>query len=175
MTTPTPTPWFCLKTKPRQEAVAVRNLQSIGGIQIVFPRVRRTRRGHHENKLVIEPLFPGYLFASFNPSEVQTSVRGCRGVQQLVSRGNEAVLVDPSVISELQALGPEAIVTLVDEALEVGTKVRVIRGIFEGTEGEVLRLQNPQARIAVLLNLLGSDQPVMMPVADIEALKSKNS
>ncbi|NBY42694.1 MAG: hypothetical protein EBQ49_05305 [Verrucomicrobia bacterium] len=47
--------WFCLKSKPRQEAVAVRNLKAVGEIEIFFPRIRRTRRGHEKNKEVIEP------------------------------------------------------------------------------------------------------------------------
>jgi transcriptional antiterminator RfaH len=159
--------WFCLKSKPRQEAVAVRNLRAVGEIEIFFPRIRRTRRGHEKNKEVIEPLFPGYIFVKFNPEDSQGTVKSTRGVLHLVSKGGKAVDVDNKVIDELKALGPEGILSILDEELKVGAKIKVIRGIFAGSEGEVLKLATPQKRIAVLLTLLGAQQSVEMPMDDV--------
>lgn len=166
--------WFCLKAKPRQEAVAVSNLRSIGVTELVFPRVRRTRRGHAKNKVVVEPLFPGYVFARFDPAEHQSTIRSTRGVLHLVSREGRPVDVEQAVIDELNALGPEAVLSLLDEEIKVGAKARVIRGIFAGSEGEVIRLASPQQRIALLLSILGSDQPVELPLADVEALPDES-
>ena len=160
--------WFCVKSKPRQEAVAVRNLRALGDVEVVFPRLRRTRRGHDQNKVVVEPLFPGYVFLRFDAAELQTSVRGTRGVLHLVSMAGRAVEVAAKVIDDLRALGPDATLTLLDEAPQVGGKVRVIRGIFAGAEGEVLRLHEPQKRIAILLELLGSEKPVELSSDDVE-------
>jgi len=159
--------WFCLKSKPRQEAVAVRNLKAVGEIEVFFPRIRRTRRGHEKNKEVIEPLFPGYIFVKFNPEDSQGSVKSTRGVLHLVSKGGKAVDVDNKVIDELKALGPEGILSMLDEELKVGAKIKVIRGIFAGSEGEVIKLATPQRRIAVLLTLLGAQQSVEMPMDDV--------
>jgi len=159
--------WFCLKSKPRQEAVAVRNLKAVGEIEVFFPRIRRTRRGHEKNKEVIEPLFPGYIFVKFNPEDSQGAVKSTRGVLHLVSKGGKAVDVDNKVIDELKALGPEGILSMLDEELKVGAKIKVIRGIFAGSEGEVIKLATPQKRIAVLLTLLGAQQSVEMPVDDV--------
>ncbi len=159
--------WFCLKSKPRQEAVAVRNLKAVGEIEIFFPRIRRTRRGHEKNKEVIEPLFPGYIFVKFNPEDSQGTVKSTRGVLHLVSKGGKAVDVENKVIEELKALGPEGILSMLDEELKVGAKIKVIRGIFAGSEGEVLKLATPQKRIAVLLTLLGAQQSVEMPMDDV--------
>jgi transcriptional antiterminator RfaH len=159
--------WFCLKSKPRQEAVAVRNLKAVGDIDIFFPRIRRTRRGHEKNKEVIEPLFPGYIFVKFNPEDSQGTVKSTRGVLHLVSKNGKAVDVDHKVIDELKALGPDGILSMLDEELKVGAKIKVIRGIFAGSEGEVLKLATPQKRIAVLLTLLGAQQSVEMPIDDV--------
>lgn len=159
--------WFCLKSKPRQEAVAVRNLKAVGDIDIFFPRIRRTRRGHEKNKEVIEPLFPGYVFVKFNPEDSQGTVKSTRGVLHLVSKNGKAVDVDHKVIDELKALGPDGILSMLDEELKVGAKIKVIRGIFAGSEGEVLKLATPQKRIAVLLTLLGAQQSVEMPMDDV--------
>jgi len=159
--------WFCLKSKPRQEAVAVRNLKAVGDIDIFFPRIRRTRRGHEKNKEVIEPLFPGYIFVKFNPEDSQGTVKSTRGVLHLVSKNGKAVDVDHKVIDELKALGPDGILSMLDEELKVGAQIKVIRGIFAGSEGEVLKLATPQKRIAVLLTLLGAQQSVEMPMDDV--------
>ena len=159
--------WFCLKSKPRQEAVAVRNLKAVGEIEVFFPRIRRTRRGHEKNKEVIEPLFPGYIFVKFKPEDSQGSVKSTRGVLHLVSKGGKAVDVDNKVIDELKALGPEGILSMLDEELKVGAKIKVIRGIFAGSEGEVIKLATPQKRIAVLLTLLGAQQSVEMTMDDV--------
>lgn len=159
--------WFCLKSKPRQEAVAVRNLKAVGDIDIFFPRIRRTRRGHEKNKEVIEPLFPGYIFVKFNPEDSQGTVKSTRGVLHLVSKNGKAVDVDHKVIDDLKALGPDGILSMLGEELKVGAKIKVIRGIFAGSEGEVLKLATPQKRIAVLLTLLGAQQSVEMPMDDV--------
>jgi len=166
--------WFCLKAKPRQEAVAAQNLRSVGVDEIVFPRLRRTRRGHDKNKIVIEPLFPGYLFARFDPTEFQSTIRSTRGVLHLVSRAGRPVDVEQAVIDELNALGPAAILSILDEQLKIGAKARVIRGIFTGSEGEIIRLATPEKRIALLLSILGSDQPVELPLDDVEGLPDEN-
>lgn len=163
-------PWFCIKAKPRQEAVAVRNLRAVGEIEILFPRVRRTRRGHEKNREVVEPLFPGYIFVKFNPEEYHGSVRSTRGVLHLVTQGGQAVDVPSKVIDELKALGPDGILSLLDAELKVGTKVRIIRGIFSGSEGEVLKLATPQKRIAILMSLLGAEQAVDLAVDDIQEI-----
>ena len=159
--------WFCLKSKPRQEAVAVRNLKSVGEIEVFFPRLRRTRRGHEKNKEVIEPLFPGYVFLKFNPEDLHGTVKSTRGVLHLVSKNGKAVEVDHKVIEELIGLGPDGILSMLDEELKVGAKIKVIRGIFAGSEGEVIKLATPQKRIAVLLTLLGAPQSVEMPMDDV--------
>ena len=53
--------------------------------------------------------------------------------------------------------------------------MRIVRGIFAGSEGEVLRLETPQKRIAVLLSLLGSDQPVELSSEDVEGLPNEDA
>ena len=88
----------------------------------------------------------------------------------LVSRAGRPVDVEQAVIDELNALGPEAILSILDEQLKIGAKARVIRGIFTGSEGEIIRLATPEKRIALLLSILGSDQPVELPLDDVEGL-----
>ena len=105
------------------------------GVEVVFPRVKRIKRTEHGKKTVIEPLFPGYLFASFAPNELSGPVNHTRGVLHLVRRDSKPVAVEHGVITELRALGPEAVLSLELAALMVGDKVRIVRGVFAGAEG----------------------------------------
>lgn len=168
MSETTPHGWYCVRCKPRQESVAAGQLATLEGVELVFPRVRRTKRTEHGKKVVTEPLFPGYLFAAFSPEELQGPVNHTRGVLHLVRRDGKPVAVTTGVIDELRALGPDAVLTLEQAALTVGAKVRIVRGVFAGTEGEVLRLHPPAKRIAVLLQLLGAEQSVDIAEDDIE-------
>lgn len=160
--------WFCVRCKPRQEAVAAGQLATLEGVELVFPRVRRIKRSEHGRKIVTEPLFPGYLFAAFAPEDLQGPVNHTRGVLHLVRRDGKPVSVDGSIITELRALGPDAILSLEEAALAVGSKVRIVRGVFAGAEGEVVRLHPPAKRVAVLLQMLGAEQSVELPEDDIE-------
>lgn len=168
MSDPAERGWFCVRCKPRQEAVAAGQLAGLDGVELVFPRVRRTKRTERGRKVVTEPLFPGYLFAAFAPEELQGPVNHTRGVLHLVRRDGKPVPVDPKVIRELRELGPEAVLSLEQAVLAVGSKVRIVRGVFAGAEGEVVRLQPPARRVAVLLQLLGADQAVEMGEDDLE-------
>lgn len=164
--------WFCVRCKPRQEGVAAGQLATLEGVELVFPRVRRIKRTEHGKRTVTEPLFPGYLFAAFAPEDLQGPVNHTRGVLHLVRRDGKPVAVDSSVITELRDLGPDAILSLEQAALAVGSKVRIVRGIFAGAEGEVVRLHSPAKRIAVLLQMLGAEQSVELPEDDIEGAVS---
>ncbi|MFN7340133.1 MAG: transcription termination/antitermination protein NusG [Opitutia bacterium] len=160
-------PWFCVRCKPRQERVAAGQLASLEGLELLFPRARRRRAGRSGAREVVEPLFPGYLFASFDPAELASQVGHCRGVLQLVRKAGKAVDVEPKVIAELRALGDGGVIDAMDPLPLPGQKVKVLRGLFLGEEGEVVRLAEPSRRVKVLLQLLGADHVVELPADDV--------
>jgi transcriptional antiterminator RfaH len=159
--------WFCVRCKPRQERVAAGQLASLGGVELLFPRARRRRAGKTGARDVVEALFPGYLFAAFDPAELGSQVGHCRGVLHLVRKAGKAVDVEPKVIAEIRALGTDGVVDATDPLPLPGQKVRVLRGLFLGEEGEVVRLAEPARRVKVLLELLGADQVVELSADDV--------
>jgi transcriptional antiterminator RfaH len=159
--------WFCVRCKPRQERVAAGQLATLEGLELVFPRVRRRRAGKDGSREVTEPLFPGYLFASFDPAELGGAVGNTRGVLHLVRKSGKAVDVETKVITELRALGPDGILQAIDPLPLPGQRVRVLSGLFIGEQGEVVRLAEPSRRIQVLLQLLGADHVVEVSVDEV--------
>ena len=57
--------WYLLTTKPRQEYIAVENLER-QGYQIFLPLLQSRKRRGTEMRAVIEPMFPRYLFIYLN-------------------------------------------------------------------------------------------------------------
>ena len=76
--------WYLLYAKPRQEKIAVENLQR-QNYAVYFPQVSmwRTRRGVRQK--VVEPLFPRYLFIHLDShTDNWAPIRSTLGVMSLV-------------------------------------------------------------------------------------------
>ena len=97
--------WYLIHSKPRQEALALDNLQR-QGYECYLPliSVEKLRR-----KLLVpadEPLFPRYFFIRLDASQQGKSwnpIRYTTGVSRLVSFGNVPAKVDDALVSAIQA------------------------------------------------------------------------
>src|SRR5687768_2875491 len=60
-----PVAWFCLRSQPRHEHIAARQLAQMSDVEVFNPRIRFARPTRHGPAWVTESLFPNYLFARF--------------------------------------------------------------------------------------------------------------
>jgi transcriptional antiterminator RfaH len=127
--------WFAVLTKPYQEDTADLQLrrQEFG---VYLPKIKIGRRvGSHGWREVIEPLFPRYLFARFDPTlKSAAPIRSTRGVCGLVhfGRSDPAVVPDP-VIEALRARENSSGLHVDRSArLAKGDKVELLQGPFRG-------------------------------------------
>src|SRR5690349_23061473 len=75
--------WFAVNTQPFAEARAQRNLEN-QGFRTFMPRRRKMLRHARKLTTVEAPLFPRYLFISFDPRRDQwRKVNGTFGVSHL--------------------------------------------------------------------------------------------
>ena len=162
-------PWFCIRAQPKRESLAANQLATLPGVRVFFPRVKFFRRGKDGPVAAQEALFPGYLFASFDFEESGKQVGYTRGVARIVRRTNlEPVEVPERVMRGLFELAPEGLVRVGEPEFKVGDAVRVVSGVFAGTETTVVRLLPGARRVAVLLSLLGQEQEVLLEPKDID-------
>lgn len=155
-----PTPaahWYAVYTKPRQEAVALQNLER-QGFRCLLPRaVNPYQRLSTRRAPRVEPLFPRYLFLNA-VCEVQNmaTVRSTRGVVGLVRAGFELLRVPPGIIRALQARQDPAtgLVRLEPVPAQPGDRVRVFDGPLAGVEG-IFEARTGEQRARVLMELLG--------------------
>ena len=148
--------WFAVYAKPRQEQIALLNLER-QGFHCFLPMAENPYQRRTDKNPRHEPLFPRYLFLNAIP-EIQNlaTVRSTRGVVGLVRMGFQLVLVPERIIQGLQArMHPDTgLIKLDPVVLEEGDSVRVFDGPFAGARG-ILKERCGESRSMLLLNILG--------------------
>ena len=160
-------PWFCLRAQPRREGIAAAHLPTLDGVRVFYPRVRYLRKTRRGPVRSVVALFPGYLFAQFDP-QLAKQVAYTQGVARIVRRGEELAEVPLAVMTDLFAMAPQGIVGLEEPEFKVGQTIRVIGGVFLGTETKIVRLAPAKQRVAILLEFLGQTQEVEIPLELID-------
>ena len=159
--------WFVVAAKPRQEAVALQNLER-QGYEAFLPQIklRKRRRGRWQE--VLEPLFPGYLFVALAAGvDDAAPIRSTVGCVGLVRFGQRQVPLPDEFVMPLMSLGVN--VSVAQELFTKGEQVRLERGPFAGLLA-VFDLPKGDDRAQVLLEVLGKARPLTVPVDDLSRL-----
>lgn len=162
-----PSFWYVAQTKPRQEHIALVNLER-QGFTVSLPTIPRIKRSP---KLPpTEVLFPGYIF--FAPSSQAQSiapVRSTLGVSRLVVFGQQIAMLSASVFADIlkfiedRSQAPGGLTAHINR-LQKGVAVRITDGPFVGLEGLVSKVASD--RVMVLLEIMGKTQNLAFaPVA----------
>src|SRR5262245_30749217 len=76
--------WFAIQARVGAEAMAEANLRALP-IETLLPLVRRPlRHATRASRMVLRPLFPGYLFARFCVATSLRAVKYSHGVSRVV-------------------------------------------------------------------------------------------
>jgi len=127
--------WFPVLTRYRFEKRVTASLERLG-IQTFLPLLRETHRWSDRHKIILSPLFPGYVFACFcwTPRE-QMRVLHTQGVIRFVSFGPEVLIVPAKQIEDLQKLLANQVPCTLHAFLKAGRRVRIRGGCLDGLEG----------------------------------------
>lgn len=189
--------WYCLRARPKQEAIAAGGLQRLEPpLQEVFcPRVRfqrprRARAGYGKDSgwsWVTEAMFPGYLFARFDVETRGREVHHARGVAGIVKLGQRAQPVPAAVMAALRAgvadlgerggegengegdLDPSVATITVAPAPEPGREVLVVDGVMGGLRAMVTHYMPARQRVRVLLEFLGREMETELAASRVVA------
>lgn len=152
--------WFCIKCKPRQESTAKRSILRDIGAEVFCPMIRFERARRSGRVRVTEAMFPGYLFARFNYRATHRHLGACHGVSHIVKFGGTAAIVGEDIIQALREEVVDEEMVEIPTHIEVGSEVQVLQGAFSGIKAIVTQVLPAQARIKVLLELLGMEREV---------------
>jgi transcriptional antiterminator RfaH len=164
--------WFCLRSQRKSEHIAAANLAKIPDIEVVNPQIRFRRSTSRGPAWVTEAMFPSYLFARFNWNRKLDTVRHTFGVAAVVHFGMFWPIVPDGVVDELRTLIGEEGIRTIEQTVEVGEEIEVATGSFEGFRGIVARVMPAKDRVAVLLDFLGRQTSVELPISGI--IRSNN-
>ena len=159
--------WYAIHTRRHHENV-VTEMLGAKGIESYLPMLEEHRRWTHRTKVLKVPLFPNYVFASFD-TDKRINVSSIKGVVQILGTHS-----GPSPIPNAQI---EAIRIMVESKLKKdlypflveGTDVRVKRGPLKGQEGVLLRKGHVH-RFVVCLPVLGQSIGIEINASSLEAI-----
>jgi transcriptional antiterminator RfaH len=152
--------WFCLQTQPKHEKLAAHFLRSQAGLEVFSPVLRFQRVTATGKKWFEEALFPGYVFGKFAYRTHHRLVASSMGVSKIVGFGGQPAVVAEEVIGELRRFVRDSeIIEIVPEVVP-GDEVTVLDGPFKGLRAVVTRVMPAKERVAVLLDLLGTQREV---------------
>jgi transcriptional antiterminator RfaH len=132
-------------------------------VECFLPRIRY-RKAQRQR---VEPLFPGYLFASFNLGHSLRKIHYCQGVSTVVHFGQYWPTIPAAALQQMRDLiGGDGIKDL-KEPFQPGDPIEVLDGPFRGVEAIVSRVVPAQQRICVLLEFLGRQAMVQLELKDV--------
>jgi transcription antitermination factor NusG len=142
--------WFAVRVRTRWES-ATATLLLGKGYETFLPTYRR-RRGSSRLREVDAPLFPGYVFCSFDVQK-RLPILITPGVIAVVSRGKTPVPVDTSELDAIQVAMRSGLAAQPWPYLEIGERVRVLDEAFQGLEGILISFRGCD-RVVLSVSLL---------------------
>ncbi|WP_283131239.1 transcription/translation regulatory transformer protein RfaH [Enterovibrio norvegicus] len=155
-------PWYLLYCKRSEQQRAEQHLKR-QGVDCYYPQVsvEKIRRGKRSS--ILEPLFPNYVFASFDPEKISfTTIRSTRGVVDFVRVGAKPQLVPLDLIKNLMVIEDcDDQRERLSEVWKDGDAIAISQGQFEGMEA-IYKEADGELRSILMINLLNKQVEVSL-------------
>jgi transcriptional antiterminator RfaH len=159
--------WYLIHTKPRQEQLALDNLER-QGYECYLPYLPDEKLLNGLLTIVDKPLFPRYLFIRLGHDHTSKSwapIRSTLGVSTLVRFGTEPAKIADELIGILRRnerqlqLSPEKL-------FKLGERVTLTESPFAGIEG-IYQMAEGERRVMVLIEILSKSVTVRVGPASL--------
>ena len=144
--------WYLIKTKPRQEKIAIVNLEN-QNYHVYCPLAKIN------NKIVV--LFPGYLFINLDEtSENWSPIRSTKGILNFVKFGLSYAKISNKIIDFIKKneLNTTNNIKKLNDC-KPGDKVQITEGVFKNCVAIFHSLKSDE-RVMLLINLMGQQQSI---------------
>jgi transcriptional antiterminator RfaH len=142
--------WFVVNTKARNENRAATNLLS-GGIEALNPKLRLRKFRDGGFIYVIEPMFPNYIFAKFDPIDEFHLIKYTRGVRTIVNFSGKIIPLHDEVIAFIKTKLENGVASVQKKGFRKGDKITIKDGPFRGLNGIFEEEIGGEERVAILL------------------------
>jgi transcription antitermination factor NusG len=160
-----PEHWFAIWTRSRHEQVVREQLEQ-RNIEAFLPTMTRWSRWKDRKKKVDWPLFPGYCFARFNPSDALPILK-CTGVVNIVSFEGKPAPIPALELDSIRLLVGSELQYDPCPLIREGMLVEVMHGPLRGVVGRLMRKDSHRARLVLSVDLIGQGVSVEVDAADV--------
>ena len=143
------TAWFALCVVPRKEKATAQSLRA-KGYEDFLPMYKVRKRWSDRFKEVEHPLFPGYVFARFDPL-LRLPILKVPTVMSVVSLGKDPEPIPDIEVESLRRVCEAGMQTIPYPFLKTGATVRVNEGPLAGVEGILLETKEAQLILSITL------------------------
>ena len=153
--------WFIIQLKPNSHHQASKNLTR-QGFETFLPLNDTTLRKASRFVTSNKPLFPGYMFISFDKSEPKWhKINNTYGVSRLITFNSILKSIPKIFVENLMKRYDSSGNLLPVEKLKKGDQVKVLKGPFANIIATVEKYEDDQ-RIWILMDLMGRMSKIQM-------------
>lgn len=173
--------WYLVQTHSNAEKAAVRNIWvnlELKGVsklvkEVIVPSVEIVKMVNGQKRKVNKKLYPGYILVFAEMSiEVCSNIVQARKVLSFLDKSSSSLLPRPVPHHEVERMITQLRGYSDDKAslLEIreGSVIRISEGSFEGHIGRVLSLNINNGVAKVIINILGRDVDIDVPIETLE-------
>lgn len=142
--------WYVVNTKPKNEERASLNIAQ-GGFDVLAPKLKIRKYKETRFVPVVEAMFPGYIFAKFDPINDFHLIKYSRGVKTIVHFGDRLVPIQETFIEFIRSRLVDGLAEINRKSFRQGERVIVTNGPFKGLSGIFERELDGKERVAILL------------------------
>jgi transcriptional antiterminator RfaH len=155
--------WFVLQFKANSHHQAAKNL-SQQGYETFLPLHDTTSRKTSRFVSSTKPLFPGYMFISFDRSEAEWhKINNTYGVSRLITFNSTLKSIPTTFVDNLIMRYDFSGKLLPIQKLKKGDQVKILRGPFANFIATVEKYETDQ-RIWILMDLMSQKTKIQTPL-----------
>ena len=140
--------WYVVYTRPRWEKKIASILDS-RGIENYCPLNRIQKQWSDRKKIVLEPLFNGYIFIKISESQ-KWDIKQIAGIINYVYwLGKPAKVKEEEIITIKKFLSEFENVEVTEQSIKVSSKVSISQGILMNYNGVVVEVLGNKARVQI--------------------------
>jgi transcriptional antiterminator RfaH len=157
--------WYVVHTHPREEDLAAEHLRR-QEFDAYLPRYLKRRSHARRVEMLPAPLFPRYLFVSFDIVAAEwRTIRSTRGVIDILRNGNDPIAVSDKIVADIRSREDAGGYVTLGKHLHLarGDTFRIDRGPF-ASHLAIFEQRRDSERVIALLSLLGREVTVELPI-----------
>ena len=159
--------WFLIQFKPNSHHQAKKNLTR-QGFNTFLPLHEITLRKASRFVKSTKPLFPGYMFVSFDKAENKWhKIKSTYGVSRLITFNSSLKSIPSTFIDNLMKRYDSSGKLLPIVKMKKGDKVEILEGPFANFIATIEEYESEQ-RIWVLMDLMGRKTKIQTPLGALK-------